>query len=183
MRVLNFVMSAVSCLASPFSAAAEEPLFLVDRSGSTALMAAPIIEGALLELEGFRIEIVLWNVGVTGTIWGNAEDLVRDLPLSSGRTYLGKALGEYSRNMECRHLIVLVDGRANDMSVVRAAAEEILERNRLTILVITTRSSTLREYKNISDSEKYSAMTLVSGVVYDVYQLALSEDTCVLNLS
>jgi hypothetical protein len=85
--------------------------------------------------------------------------------------------------MECRHLIVLVDGRANDMSVVRAAAEEILERNRLTILVITTRSSTLREYKNISDSEKYSAMTLVSGVVYDVYQLALSEDTCVLNLS
>jgi hypothetical protein len=182
MRVLKLALLAVVTFLCPVNAGAQEPLFLVDRSGSTALTADLFIEMGLLELGDSHIEIVPWNSGTTESTKVIAEKYAQAMPRSSGVTPLGSVLGDYSHKVECRHLIVVVDGRADDMDTVKAVAEEILVRNHLTILVFTSHLFTLHQYENISDSRKYSVRRLELGVMADVYQSALSQEICTMYL-
>lgn len=159
---------------------AQEPLLLVDRSSSVNAGIDFDIQLAITELGEQFIEVIPWSSHVRNTLWGRAVDLSFLLPPAHGYTNLNYALQSLVDQIECRHVIVIVDGVADEISGVRDPLNSLLSMNQVTVLVITQSHTVLSIYEGLSRNHNYQALLLEPGVLSSVYNS--SSGDCVVHL-
>lgn len=152
---------------------------LIDRSNSTSDEVSRIITEEIGALGSMYVEILPWNEKPGTLLSGPANKLSSLLPAASASTNLGGAFDYFDkRGVVCQTLIAIVHGKADDMIVLKNELSELIEKNRIVLLVIGT-AEHLKAYAKISHHGNFRVKKLKKNDLLLFYRALVHPEGCV----